>query len=242
MNFLLLLAVGPGAFLVYHVYKQDKVEKESPRIIRKLLIAGAIAVIPAIILELIGGAVLGLFWDGSTSLFFTAVDAFIITALSEETVKYVALKKLTWNNPEYDYTFDAIVYAVSVSMGFAILENITYVFSYGVFNALIRAVTAIPGHAVFAVYMGYWYGRAKQSETYSDQKDMKHCLKRALWMPVLIHGFYDFCLMSDSGLLVLIFFVFIGVLFFVTYKNLKKYSAQDTALYEDVIDITYTDH
>ncbi|MBQ7588693.1 MAG: PrsW family intramembrane metalloprotease [Lachnospiraceae bacterium] len=236
MHLLLILAVAPGAFLVYLVYKHDKIEKEPAILIRKLLIAGAISVIPAIIIELIGSAVLELFWDGSPSLFFTAVDAFIITALTEEMVKYIPLKKITWKNPEFNYTFDAIVYAVCSGMGFAILENIAYVFENGLGNALLRAVTSIPGHAVFAVYMGYYYGLAKQCETIGDTKGVKLFLKKALWIPVLIHGFYDFCLMSDSGLLVLVFFVFIGILYFRTYKNLKKFSAGDTAIEDDIID------
>lgn len=237
MRYLLLLAVAPGAFIVYRVYKEDKIEKEPGKLLRKLLIAGAIAVIPAIILELIGGAILGVFWDGGPSLFFTAVDAFIVTALVEEAVKYVPLKKITWNAPDFDYTFDAIVYSVCVGMGFAIIENIAYVMSLGLVNALIRAVTAIPGHAVFAVYMGYYYGRAKLCEADGNNAGVRQALKKALWVPVLIHGFYDFCLMSNSTLLVLVFLVFIAVLFFMSYKNLKKYSANDTSLNEDIIDV-----
>ncbi|MBR5361668.1 MAG: PrsW family intramembrane metalloprotease, partial [Lachnospiraceae bacterium] len=131
MRFLLLLAVAPGAFIVFRVYKEDRIEKEPPRLIRKLLLAGAIGVIPAIILELIGGAILDIFRDGGTSLFLTAIDAFIVTALSEEAVKYIPLKKITWNEPDFDYTFDAIVYSVCVGMGFAIIENIAYVTSLG---------------------------------------------------------------------------------------------------------------
>ena len=127
MSFLLLLAVAPGAYIVWHVYKQDKVEKEPKRLIRKLLIAGAVSVIPAIILELLVSYVFGISSSESSSLAMAALDAFIVAALVEEVLKYITLKKLTWNIPEFNYTFDAIVYSVSVSMGFAIIENIFYV-------------------------------------------------------------------------------------------------------------------
>ena len=233
MRFLLLLAIAPGAFITYQVYKQDRIEKEPVTLIRRLLIAGVISVIPAIIIEMIASSVLGISSDGSDSIFLTAVDAFIAVALVEEGVKYIALKKLTWNAPDFDYTFDAIVYSVSVSMGFAIIENIAYVLSNGFGNAIIRALISVPGHAVFAVYMGYYYGRAKLCDTAGDRKESKKMLKKALLVPIFLHGFFDFCLLSGSGFLVLVFLVFIGVLYFLTYRNLKSYSALDTSVYDD---------
>lgn len=241
MRFLLLLAVAPGAYIVMHVYKQDKIEKEPIRLIRKLLFAGIISVIPAIILEIIGGEVFGVSLEGGASLFLIAIDAFIVTALVEEGLKYAILKKFTWNVPDFDYTFDAIVYSVSVSMGFAIIENIAYVFANGVGNALLRAVISVPGHAVFAIYMGYYYGRAKLSELEGETGRKKKLLKKALWVPVLLHGFFDFCLMSNSTILFLVFLIFIGVLYFLTYKNLKAYSANDVAMYDDIIETEGTD-
>ncbi len=234
MRLLLLLAIAPGAYIVFHVYRQDKIEKEPARLIRKLIIAGMISVIPALIIEIIASSVFGISMDTDLPLPVAAFDAFILTAVVEESVKYIALKKVTWNAPDFDYTFDAIVYSVSVSMGFAIIENIAYVLANGLGNAILRAVISVPGHAVFAVYMGYYYGRAKVSETEGKTGETKRILRKALWVPVLLHGFFDFCLMSGSGLLILVFLVFIGVLYFLTYKNLKSYSTGDTAIYDDI--------
>ena len=56
-------------------------------------------------------------------------------------------------------------------------------------------------------------------------------------MPVFLHGFFDFCLLSGSIVLILVFLVFIGVLYFLTYKNLKIYSASDRAMYDDNIEV-----
>ena len=53
---------------------------------------------------------------------------------------------------------------------------------------------------------------------------------------MLLHGFFDFCLLSGSGVLILVFLVFIGVLYFLTYKNLRLYSASDVAMYDDSIE------
>lgn len=51
-----------------------------------------------------------------------------------------------------------------IALGFAVLENISYSIGYGWGTALIRAVTAVPGHACFGVFMGAFYGFAKQYE------------------------------------------------------------------------------
>ncbi|MBQ7480913.1 MAG: PrsW family intramembrane metalloprotease [Lachnospiraceae bacterium] len=229
MRLLLLLAIAPGALIVWRVYKQDKIEKEPPKLIRKLLIAGVVSVIPAILLEMLFGSVFGVS-EGASSVFLVAIDAFIVTALVEEGLKYFILKKFTWNVADFNYTFDAIVYSVTVSMGFAIIENIFYVLSNGVGNAIIRAVISVPGHAVFAVYMGYYYGMAKLCDKEGDARGRKKLLKKALWVPVGLHGFFDFCLMSNSTVLILVFMAFIGVLYFLTYKNLKKFSVQDSEI------------
>ena len=135
MRLLLLLAIAPGALIVWRVYKQDKIEKEPPKLIRKLLIAGVISVIPAIILEILFGELFGVS-EGASSIFLVAIDAFIVTALVEEGLKYFVLKKFTWNVPDFNYTFDAIVYSVTASMGFAIIENVFYVLSNGFGNAI----------------------------------------------------------------------------------------------------------
>ena len=67
-------------------------------------------------------------------------------------------EKFSWRNPNFNYLFDAVVYAVFVSLGFAAFENIKYVFTYGLSVALTRAVTAVPGHLSFSVFMGIFYG------------------------------------------------------------------------------------
>ncbi len=241
MSTLLALAIAPGAFIVYKIYRQDKIEKEPVPLIRKLLIAGAVSVIPVLILEIIAGVIL----DGCNDMFvlsdkvYVFWDAFICTALIEEGVKYFVLKKFTWKNEEFNYTFDAIVYAVSVGMGFAIIENIEYVLANGMGNAILRALTSVPGHAVFAVYMGYYYGCARLCETVCDRRGVKGFLKKSLWIPVVIHGFYDYCLMRDNGWLVLVFFIFIIALYIITIKNIGKYSANDEAISDGVIDVAY---
>ena len=82
----------------------------------------------------------------------------------EEGGKYFVLKHKTWRHPAFNYTFDAVVYAVTAALGFAVAENILYVMDGGVGVALLRAAVAVPGHAFDGVFMGYYYGIAKTAQ------------------------------------------------------------------------------
>lgn len=227
---LVILAVLPGAFIVYKVYKQDKIEKEPKALLGMLLLGGVASTIPVGILEdILEKKILGLIFSKSTPL-YAFFDAFLVAALVEETAKYLILKKITWKNPAFNYTFDAIVYAMCVGMGFAILENILYVLMEGWEVAILRAVTSIPGHAVYAVYMGYYYGRAKLCDTEHYTQGTRSNLLKALVVPLWLHGFYDFCLIINNNMFFWIFIVFINVLFRNTYKNINKFSADDTSI------------
>ena len=82
--------------------------------------------------------------------------AFLVVAAVEEGSKFFFLYRRTWHDPNFNFRYDAIVYAVFVSLGFAAFENVKYVFNYGLSVALPRAILAIPGHMGFAVFMGFF--------------------------------------------------------------------------------------
>lgn len=231
MSNLLALAVLPGLLLIKLVYGLDKIEKEPVSLLVKLFFLGVLSVISAFVLEMIGDFVLECFVEADTFLYHF-IDAFFVVAISEEFGKYLMLKKGTWKNREFDYRFDAIVYSVCVSAGFAVAENIMYVISGGIATGLMRAFTAVPGHVVFAIFMGYFYGEAKQCEVRDDSAGVSSNLRKAVLIPMLIHGFYDFTLFV-GGWLVLVFFVFIIFLYRNTYKRVKKYASEDRALVEN---------
>ena len=92
------------------------------------------------------------------------IKAFIVVALVEEFSKYIIVKYYAQNNREFNEPFDGIVYAVMVSMGFAALENVLYVYQYGSSTGITRAFTAVPAHATFGILMGYFMGKAKFSK------------------------------------------------------------------------------
>ena len=223
------MAILPGLFLVWYVYQQDKIEKEPFDLLRSLFVFGALTVFAGMILE-------NVLIDGIISIFFNKkslagliVINFLGVAFVEEFLKYKVLKSKTWTHPAFDYRFDAIVYAVAAGMGFAVLENIFYVFENGMDVAIVRALTSLPGHCVFAIYMGYYYGEAKWCSVRGNRSGMSSNLFKALWIPVLIHGFYDLCLAEELGL-ILVFFIYVIIMDIKAYRLLKSASASDRHL------------
>lgn len=226
---LMLLAVLPAIVLMGYIWKLDAIEKEPRGLLAKLFVCGALTVISAILLGMLGNTLfLSVLVPGS--LAYLLVDNFIVTALVEEGGKYFVLKKLTWNHSAFDYSFDAVVYAVAASLGFATLENICYVLESDIGTAIMRAILSVPGHAIDAVFMGSYYGMAKLCERTGDKKGLRRNLKRALWVPVLIHGFYDFCLDSQSGLLLLAFLVFEIIITVSAFRRVNRLSREDQRL------------
>lgn len=233
---LFALALIPAIILLIYIYNRDKKEKEPTKLLVKCFCMGMVSIIPALILEIILELVLfdsGIMTQGSIAGAF--VMGFVVAGLSEELFKYFMLHKLTWNNENFDYMFDGIVYAVFVSLGFATLENVFYVFSGGLVTALFRMVTAIPGHTCFGVYMGYYYSKTKLAEVEGNEAEYKKNKRKSLLLPMVLHGLYDALIMLDGNevgeavqvIAVLIWFVLVIIAFIRTFKFVNRTSKDD---------------
>ena len=234
MIILIAAAVLPAAFLLYQVYKMDTIEKEPWSILRKLLLWGALSGIPAALVEsLLTGVLQNVLEEGT--LLYNLVFGFVVAALVEESFKFFFLYKFTFRDPAFNYRFDGVVYAVFVSMGFAILENVLYVFQGGLGVAITRALLALPLHAACGVYMGIAYGQQKVNSLYRTAT-FGSVAKACLPVPILIHGFYDFCAFMQTVPFTIVFIAFVIAVFLLTLKRLKKASQEDAPVGEVTID------
>lgn len=233
MSTLALLAVLPAIVLLVAIYRADNIEKEPFSLMAKVFGLGALTTISAVILEEIGLFILSFFFYTPNAL-YTFFEMFCVVALAEEAGKYFVLKKATWKNKEFNFSFDGIVYSVCASLGFATLENILYVFQGGFSTAVMRAVTAVPGHCIFGIFMGIYYGIAKGCELRGDEKGKKTNLRKALLVPIFLHGFYDFsCSLEYDGMLLV--FILLEICMTVrAIKMVKKMSKEDKPLSPEV--------
>ncbi len=216
---LLILSFAPVLIILLYIYYRDKYEKEPLSLLIKGLLLGMIIVIPISAFEEIAFLIInpaGL--SQMSSAFFTA---FLIAALVEEGFKYLAVYLLIWKSKDFNERFDGIVYAVFVSLGFALIENIMYIFSNenGFAVGVTRALTAVPAHAIFGILMGYHLGLAR-----FDIKGRSKHLINAFFYPFLFHGLYDFILMSEHQLLLLLFIPLLGYIYYRANKRMKTLS------------------
>lgn len=211
---MLIASLAPVVIILLYIYYRDKYEREPWRMLLWAITLGGL-IIPAVI------AVEG-FFSLSTpegQIPAAAYTAYIVAALSEEGFKYLAFMLFIWKSKHFNEKFDGIVYASFISLGFAGIENIMYVMQGGMEVAYSRALTAVPAHALFGVIMGYYLGLAK----FFPKQRMQY-LVLALLYPILFHGFYDFCLMSEHYLLMLLFIPFVVFMWIIGLKKMKKLS------------------
>jgi len=213
---ILLAAIAPVIIILVYIYFRDKYEKEPIKQLIKALVAGMIIVIPVIFVEtFIGGIGANLELSTRSAAFF---NAFGVAAFSEESFKFLAFIFLIWRSKDYNERFDGIVYAVFISLGFAFVENVKYLMSYGTEIALMRGLLAVPGHALFGVTMGYYLSLSKFSIAKSDKSKF---FIYAIVFPIVLHGSYDFILMANEPMGMLAFIPFIIYLWKTGFKRMN---------------------
>ena len=184
---LLLFAITPGVLISLYIFRKDKYEPEPVKLLFICFVFGMLSTIPAIMLETFGMDVLGA--GVSQNILKTAFFAFIVVGLSEEFSKFIFLRYYIMPKRAFNEPMDGIVYSVMISMGFACWENILYaMFRGGGYDvAILRAFTAVPAHAAFAVIMGYFAGKAKTEDGIAAWP-----LFLGLFWATVTHGAYDF--------------------------------------------------
>ncbi len=231
MTPLLILATAllPVILLLWYIYKTDPV-KEPKGMLAKAFSFGVLIVFPIVFIELI---IRQMFFGGqefSASIPGAFGQAFLVAALPEEAFKLLALWLLLRNNPYFDEHFDGIVYAVFVSLGFAAVENVLYLFdNYDTWMAVgvTRALLAVPGHYAFGVLMGFFY-----SLYYFVNRS-----NRNKWLiflaPFLAHGIYDAIAMSSGVTPILAVIGFVLLIIFCIWMHRFCYNRISSHLHRD---------
>lgn len=208
----MIASLAPVFIILFYVYFRDKYDREPLGLLAKAVLAGMLLVIPVIFVERLLVAVMPSFGKVAGA----AYHAFVVAGTTEELFKFLALYLLVWRNPNFNEKFDGIVYAVFVSLGFAAVENVMYVMDGGYQTAVVRAITAVPAHALFGITMGYYLGIARM---YAEIRT-EH-LRKAILVPILLHGIYDFILMVEVGWLLALFIPYVIYLYVVGARKMK---------------------
>jgi len=206
----------PALFWLWFWLREDKVHPEPKTLIASAFVAGMVVVIPVFILQKYA---LDKFQD------FSLVFVWVVT---EEVLKYAgALIVVLWNKA-VDEPLDAIIYMITIALGFSALENMLFIFtpllqhSYtesfitGNFRFLGATLIHVLASGTVGVTMALAYYRSKT--------------ERVLWstfglcLAILLHSLFNFFIMEGSGetILTVFLFVWMGVIsLFLIFEKVK---------------------
>lgn len=184
---LLLSSIAPALLIMYLIYRHD-LEKEPLKMVVIAFFGGVVS----IFVSLLFSQPLSAFENAMPSGFFAEFyRAFFLAAIPEELAKWLVFWVVIQRAKDFDQYYDGILYAIFISMGFALVENILYVMKGGMSVAILRAILAVPGHMLFAVPMGYYLSLSKFEQGAAASQHRTY----SLMIPILLHGTYDFILM-----------------------------------------------
>lgn len=189
----------PALLAMYLVDRLDAKRPEPPSLRRKVAIFGALSVIPAIVIEMVLSNNVGTSLDPEFTYQGSSFKAFVVAAGVEEACKILVVYWIVWRRPEFDERMDGIVYASRAGLGFALVENVLYLLTLAptveaqIQMWILRAVLAVPGHAMWTGMIGYCAARRRFD---------KHGLGLigGYLLAVAFHGAYDAALFIQQPL------------------------------------------
>ena len=221
MNILIVIAALPVVLICMYIYKKD-VEKEPKALLGKLMLWGVFSIIPVVIVELILDTFFSV--SGNEGLLKLFLYCFIGIGLIEEIAKWIISYKVVYRDKEFNESYDAIVYTVFTSLGFALVENILYVASNGILTGLLRAFTSVPAHTCTGIMMGYYLGMSKVEEVKNNKELSKKYMLFSLLIPAVIHTMYDALAFSKASNSFVEFIVFTAFLYIISLIVIKRVS------------------
>lgn len=188
---ILIAASGavPALILMAYFDWLDRKRPEPRWTRRKATFFGMLSVIPVLGL---GAFVIKAFGDqvAAAGPYHVALfSSFVVAAFIEEACKMALVYWAVWHHKAFDERMDGIVYAARAGLGFAMVENVLYLSVQADLQSILvvwalRALLAVPGHAVWTGIMGYCAARAKFDRTGPG-------LLGGFVIAVLLHGLYD---------------------------------------------------
>jgi RsiW-degrading membrane proteinase PrsW (M82 family) len=122
----------------------------------------------------------------------------LFAAIPEELVKVSLIAAIALRSREFDEPMDGVVYGSAVGLGFAMLENLIYVFGEGTnwpAVAAFRGVLSVPLHGAFGAIAGAYVARARFTGILGSGRSTLGRRPRlfalAYLVPMALHGMFD---------------------------------------------------
>ena len=224
----LLITILPSILIVTFFVKSDRFQEPNSQII-KIFFYGILICFPAYYLNTVLGNIYA-----SRGVSESLISSFLTAAPVEEILKFSVLYSLVYKMKDFNEPIDGLVYGVTVSLGFATLENIYYVYVLSDYFettsralAIGRSFSSIPAHGIFGATMGYFFMK------YSFI-GKKNNLALCMIAPILLHGAYNF--FAHSYFIISLLIIIISwVVLLRAFSRLKKSQKNKKQEYEKKI-------
>ncbi|RUL47391.1 MULTISPECIES: glutamic-type intramembrane protease PrsW [Lysinibacillus] len=208
MFLLLSAAIAPGLALFSYFYLRNQMATEPRKTLLQTFIFGALITFPLMFIQYV------LREEGAFSNPYLG-DVLVASGL-EEFFKWLVIFLLIFRHVEFDDPYDGILYGASVSLGFATVENVLYLLSFGIDTAFIRALLPVSSHALFGVVMGYYFGKSKFQK---NDKEIEYLLLSIL-IPFVLHLIYN-SILTFKGYWVILIAPFMLYLWWTALRKVK---------------------
>lgn len=116
---------------------------------------------------------------------YVFLESFVGVSLIEELLKWIWFPFVIRHWPHWQSYTQGVLFACALAAGFNLVEGMLYAITYDDISYLvIRGFTAVPSHFLFGVIMGFLMSRYRF--------EAGGFLWHSLWIPVVLHGIYDF--------------------------------------------------
>ena len=219
MFFIITAAIAPALALLSFFYLRNEMFTEPRRTLVQAFVYGAVITFPVLFFQYVLHA------EGVLKhSFFSDV---LFTSAVEEFFKWLILFVAILRHVEFDDPYDGILYGVAVSLGFATVENIIFLLSFGINEAFIRAMLPVSSHALFGVVMGYYFGKGK----FSTNNREKEYLFLAYLAAFILHFSYNTILTIKDNFL----YIMVPFMLFLWWFALRKVKSAHEHLLEHVV-------
>lgn len=224
MNVLALLTLGfaPGIFWLWQIYQRDRYIPAPVHLVVRTFLWGIGISVPVVVVEAALVAVVGFEFgeEVGSNLVQAAYVSFLVAGMTEELAKYLVVRRTVYNSLYFRQPLDGIIFSAAAALGFASIENVGYMFSFGAGVILVRGPFSTLAHVLFSVVWGHTLGVLKQG------KVRPYMATLSLLAAMSLHGLFDFLLFAGPsyGPWALVVFFAMGMVFFLLLRSAQRQS------------------
>ncbi len=192
----LTLGFAPGVFWLWLIYQRDRYIPAPVHLVVRTFLWGIAVSVPVVLVEVILQSVagFGLETDLTTeqlTLPQAAYISFVVAGMTEEMAKFLVVRTTTYNSPYFRQPLDGLIFTAAAALGFASIENVGYIASFGAAVILVRGPSSTIGHVLFSAMFGYALGARKLGRLWPQAPILM------LMAAMVTHGAFNFFLFAD---------------------------------------------